>query len=228
VDGVTGADGEDVMVVEHADVSAVVEPIPDAGDVPATRFVRAHARVLDGIAARCAVLPVRFGTVLASRDAVVQELLAPDQSRLLAMLAELQGRVQLILRARYVLETVLAEVVRENPDITTLRERTRSLPDEAGFADRVRLGELVSQAMDTKRAADREVVLGAVQPHVERWSVRRSGGLEGVLDLAVLVDAQALPELEEHTRAAAERTAGRVDLQLVGPMAPYDFATERV
>jgi len=52
--------------------------------------------------------------------------------------------------------------------------------------------------------------------------------MNGLLDLAVLVDASRVADVEEHTRRAAQQLAGRVDLQLIGPMAPYDFATDGV
>jgi hypothetical protein len=219
----TGATDENVMLLEHGDLAAVVEPVPDSGEISASAFVRAHARVLDSVASRCTVLPVRFGTVVVSREAVIDELLVADEPQVAAALEELTGRVQLLLRARYVLEAVLAEVVEENPQVSSLRERTRDLPEDVAVPDRVRLGELVSRAMEAKRAGDREVLFDAVQPHAQRWSVRPSGGLDGVLDLAVLIDESAVEEFERHARAAAKELAGRVDVQLLGPMAPYDF-----
>src|SRR5262245_2296640 len=62
VEGITGAGEDGVMLLAHADLAAVVEPLAQAGEATASRFVRAHARVLDTVATRCAVLPVRFGT----------------------------------------------------------------------------------------------------------------------------------------------------------------------
>lgn len=228
VTDLAGATGEAVTVVVHDELAAVVEAVPDADDVPAARFVRAHARVLDAVAARCSVLPLRFGTVVESDEAVVEELLAPDRDHLVAALEQLDGHVQLLLRARYVLDAVLAEVVAEHPQVRELRARTRDLPDDAAMPERVRLGELVSQAIESKRAADREAVLAALRPHARRWSVRPSGGLDGLLDLAVLVDAHGVADFEAHAQAAAEQMAGRADLELIGPMAPYDFASDGV
>ncbi|MGZ4628678.1 GvpL/GvpF family gas vesicle protein [Oryzihumus sp.] len=228
VTDLAGATGEVVAVVVHGELAAVVEAIPDADAVPAARFVRAHARVLDAVAARCSVLPLRFGTVVASDEAVVEELLAPDRDHLVDALEQLDGHVQLLLRARYVLDTVLAEVVAEHPQVRELRARTRDLPDDAAMPERVRLGELVSQAIETKRAADREAMLAVLQPHARRSSVRSSGGLDGLLDLAVLVDEHGVADFEAHAQAAAAQMAGRAELELIGPMAPYDFASDGV
>jgi len=139
-------------------------------------------------------------------------------------LQHVSGKVQLNLRVSYVEEQVLAEVVREQPRVAELRERTRELPEGAVHRDLVELGELVSAALEAKSAADAEVVLEAVQRHEVELVERAGGGLDHVVDLALLVPEERLEAFEQMLEEQAEATHGRLRWRLVGPVAPYDFA----
>ena len=89
---------------------------------------------------------------MADEESVVEDLLAPQRAATsLSLLDELAGRAQFNLRATYHEHVVLAEVVAADPEIAELRERTRDLPEDAAYAERVRLGELVARAMEHKR-----------------------------------------------------------------------------
>ena len=47
--------------------------------------------------------------------------------------------------------------------------------------------------------------------------------MDGLLEAALLVDRDRVSELEEVLEVVAETVHERVELRLVGPMAPYDF-----
>ena len=80
------------------------------------------------------------GSVVDGERAVVEELLAPQQEHFLEMLDQVAGRVQFTLRAHYVLDTVLAEIVAADPEIAQLRRETADLPEDATHFKRIRLG----------------------------------------------------------------------------------------
>jgi hypothetical protein len=221
-----GIDAQEVEYVEHGDVVAAVSAF--ALDRPAGRRAElmAHSAVLEALAARGPVVPVQFGSVLADRDAVVQDLLEPDREAFVRLLQRLEGTQQYNLRATYVEDQVLAEVVRSRPDIAELRERTRNLPDGVLHPDLVRLGELVSQAMEAKRAADADQVLDALLPHVIADAPRAGGGVDHLLEVAVLVDEEQVPAMEAALETLAEAMHERARLRLTGPVPPYDFVEE--
>ena len=102
----------------------------------------AHERVLDTVAERTAVLPMRFPAVV-EEQGVVDELLAPNQDRFVEALARLDGLAQFTLKGRYEQDAVLREIAEADPKIMALRERVRELPEDASYYDRIRLGELV-------------------------------------------------------------------------------------
>lgn len=219
-----GLDDVPVELVALDDLAAVVSRF--TLDRPPGRKAElvAHSRVVDALAASGAVVPVQFGSVLEHDTAAVEELLAEQGEVARATLHRVQGRVQMNLRVSYVEERVLEEVVRENPRVAELRRRTRDLPEGAVHPDLVELGEQVSAALAAKSAEDAETVLGAIREHPVELVERKGGGIDHVIDLALLVPADRTEVLEQTLEAYAEQTHERLRWRLVGPVAPYDFA----
>ncbi len=222
-DGLTGIDGAPVELVRLGDVAAAVSVA--ALDRPPGRRAElvAHRDVVDALAASGAVVPVQFGAMLADPDDVVQTVLGPEEEYFASMLAELAGRRQFVVRGRYNEQAVLAEVVAADPEVAHLRAITRDAPEHAARAERVRLGELVAHALEQKREQDAAIVLDAVLPHVASYAPHEVSGIDRALDVAFLVDEEAQPDFEDALEAVAEAMHERVRLQLLGPMAPYDF-----
>jgi Gas vesicle synthesis protein GvpL/GvpF len=225
-DDLVGIGDTAVKYLEHGAVAAVVGTVTVDRPLGRRADLLAYSNVLDGIAATGAIVPVRFGTVLPTREDVVAELLGPHEEHFVAVLGELEGRQQFNLRARYDEETVLGEVVGENADIAELRERTRDVPEDASYAERVRLGELVARALDGKRADDGDTILEEILPHTVAYNVREGGGLDHLLDVAFLVDADRREDFEAAAEKAGAAMGDRARLRLLGPLAPYDFVPE--
>jgi hypothetical protein len=224
VPSMTGVAGHQLAEVVHDQLKAVVGEIDVDEPVMRKADLTAYHEVLDRLAGAGPVVPVRFGSALADETSVVESLLDERPDEMLALLDALEGRRQFSLRARYVEEAVLAEVVAEDDDIRRLNERTRGVPEEASWGDRIRLGELVAQAVERRRQGDAADLLDAVLPLVVEHRELNGSGLDHVLEVALLVDDDRQTELEEMLEAYAEAVHERVRLRLVGPLAPYDFA----
>ena len=222
VSGLTGLDGVEVELVEHAGLAAVVSRLPLDRPPGRSAELVAHARVVDALSAATTVVPARFGLVLAQDLGEVAGVLDDGSDGFRAALERLAGCVQLNLRATYLSQQVLAELVRQDPEVAELRRRTRGLPAGTPHPDLVRLGEAVSRGLTRKRLEDGDVVLQVVLPHVVRH-VTRPGSEYDVLDLALLVRRDGVDALEEELEVMAEAVHERIRLRLVGPVAPYDF-----
>jgi len=221
--GLTGMDDGDVFLVGGDTVAAAVGSIALERPPGRRAELMAHSKVLDTLAASGPVVPVQFGSVMADEDAVLQELLVPNEDHFSRLLDEVAGRGQYNLKATYHEHVVLAEVVSENPEIRQLRDYTRELPESAGHRERLRLGELVARALEDKRSFDAGVLLDAIAPYVVAQAPRTGDGVDQLLDTALLVDDERRSEFEEHLEGLAEAVHERIRLRLVGPVAPYDF-----
>lgn len=221
-----GVDDAAVTFVEHGDLAAAVTEV--ALDRPPGRSaeLRAHGAVVDALAAAGPVVPTQFGAIMADDRHVVDELLAPRHDALVGTLDRLRGTCEMRLRATYVEEQVLTEVVEADPRIAELRRRTAALPEGSVHPERVRLGELVSRAMEDKRAGDSEDVMTVVRPYVLAEAPLPAGGTDHLHTVALLVEDERVADLEQVLEQLAEAVHERIRLALVGPMAPYDFVEE--
>jgi hypothetical protein len=226
-DDLTGIDDAPVRVVVHDRTVGALVSTMDLERPPGRRAdLLAYSRVLDSLAVHGPVVPVRFGSVMEDDESVAEVLLADDVDLFTELLAELSGRVQFTLRASYVESVVLAEVAAEDPEIARLHAATRDVPVEAAYGQNVRLGELVAAALEAKRGWDSQMVVETVEPHVVALQERAGGGLDHVVNLALLVDDERQDELEQLLEELAEAVHERMRLRLVGPVAAYDFVGE--
>ena len=173
--------------VRYDGLAALISEVDTSGQLGSPDDLRAHREILDATAAEVPVLPLRFGTLLASEDAVVKDLLAAHHDEFTAALDQLEGRTEFQVKGRYVKDAI-------HGDATVSRE------EDARALRRAMEGLCVASV---GREPDHE--LDAV--HV-----------------AFLVPVDQEPEVERVIEDLAREWEGRIDVQLLGPMAAYDFA----
>lgn len=214
-----------VSTIVHGRIAAIVSDVPVDRPLGARGDLVAHETVLDAVADRSAVVPMRFPAVV-EEDAVVDELLAPNEDRFLTMLDGLENRVQFTLTGRYEQDAVLREILEGDPEIAALREKIRSLPEDATYYDRVRLGELVVQTLEDRRDVEAAEIVGRLAPLAVTTASNPLAAPEDVVNTAFLVERERRPEFEDAVESVGKDLVGRIRLRLLGPVAPYDFVDE--
>ena len=214
-----------VRRIVHGELAAFVSDV-DRGPLAAARELRAHWRVLEGAASKATVLPVRFGTVMESDEAVVKEFLAPRHDRLVAQLAELTGKVQLTVKAFYDEERLLRGVVEGSPAVARLSERVRGRSEAATYYDRIQLGELVSGEVDRARERDGAMLLGRLEPLAVAARREPPSTPDCAVNAAFLVERGRVEEFSGAVAKLAVEVEERMRLRYVGPLPPYSFTEE--
>ncbi|RLP86148.1 GvpL/GvpF family gas vesicle protein [Micromonospora sp. CV4] len=221
--GVGEPPGE-VAVIRHGDLGALVSEVPLDAPLGRSADLRAYQELLDGTAAVAPVLPVRFGTVVTGPDAVV-DLLRPHHDRFAAALAELEGRVQYVVHGRFDERTLLRGVLDENPTAAGLAEQVRGRSEAASREPRIRLGELISQAVELRREAENRRLLDATAEYVVSAQLRPPSHELDAAHLALLVDTDQEAALVDALEEYAQHRRGLLRMRLLGPLAPYDFVS---
>jgi len=219
--------GPAVSLLRHEDLAAVVSDVRTDRPLGTREDLLTHERVVESLAAGATVVPLRFGAVVTTAGAVVDELLAPHYDWFAGVIDDLRDRQEFTVVGDYVRDTVLREVLTEEPDVMRLRESLREMPEDAGYYERIRLGELVMQALDRKREADSGTLVEALAPHAVAVAPRRPGGEDAAVDVAILIEAAKRRRFDEAVDELGARWAGRIRLRVVGPLAPYDFVPPR-
>ena len=228
--GVTWADGAlqsaqgvadtSVRALEHGELAALVSELPSADIRARRRDLLRHADVLQQAFERRTILPLGFGTVFASEEDVVSELLEPRYEELVALLQSLEGLVELTLRAFYDETGVLAAVIRDEPRIGALRGSSNP-------ADQVALGEAVAHALADRRARDADEIVASLSSLAREVEVEERVAEYEVVRAAFLLDRSAVEDVEARAEQLAEQHEGLIRFKLTGPLPPHHFVSER-
>lgn len=222
MDGVGDPAGR-VRLVQSDGLAALVSDVNPDNPLGSPQDLAAHKEVLDATAAAAPVLPLRFGAVLASDDAVSLELLDSNQDEFRAALSELEGRVEYVVKGRYAERAMLEEVLSENPRAQRLREQIQGQDPDATRELRIELGEIINDAIEEKRERDTRAVRDAMADHCVASVVREPTHERDAAHVAFLVDEAQEEGMEKAFESLARNWEGRVELRLMGPMAAYDF-----
>jgi hypothetical protein len=214
-----------IELVRHGNLVALVSEVALTGRLGTPEDLQVHAQVLDAAAVEVPVLPLRFGTVMTTQDAVAGELLAVYQEALAAALTEVRGRTQYVVKGRYVEQVVLAEALAEVPEAARLGKQIRDKDPDATRHARIRLGLIISNAIVAKRNADTRALGEVMAPHCVASVVREPTHELDAVHVALLAEITRQDDLDQALSDLASDWAGRIEIRLLGPMAPYDFTT---
>jgi hypothetical protein len=212
-----------LRLVRTADLAALVSEVDLSGQLGTPEDLQAHKEILDATVTTSPVLPVRFGSVLTDEDAVVSELLEPHGEEFAAALDELDGRAEYVVKGRYVERAILKEILSEDPDAARLSEQIQGRDQDATRDLRMRLGELISDEVAARRDKDTRLLLSAMADHCEASVIREPTHELDAVYAAFLIPMDQADEVERVADQLGSRWEGRIELRVLGPMAPYDF-----
>lgn len=219
----TGIGGAAVQTIASDAIAAIVSDVP-GGELEAGREeLMIHAQVLEDALEGGVVLPMRFGAVMADAESVRQELLERHHDTLASQLAELDGKVELRLRAVFEEAALMSEVVRDNAEIASLREALRGQDDDATYYERIRLGEMVAAAVEYKRGAEAQEILDALAPLALAVDAGELGHERVALNASFLVERERLAEFDAAVDEVGRAREGRMRLRYTGPLPAHSF-----
>jgi Gas vesicle synthesis protein GvpL/GvpF len=215
-----------LQAVSAAGLAAVAAEAPEGGLKGRDRstllpWLQSSQKVIERLMARGPVLPVALGTVLEDPGRI-RHMLASG-GRVLEAALEALGRCwQMDLSVRWDLGETVARLMADVPAgmidaAATGNETARCALDAALAAlvagERRRVQTLVGTAL---RSVARDIIISEpVEP-------------DGVVGIAMLVDHLVLRHVETAIDRLDHDFEGRLTYRLIGPLAPYSFATVQV
>jgi hypothetical protein len=222
-----GSSASPVRTIVEQGLAAVVS------DCEQTRFdtsrvnLMAHERVVEQVMreASC-LLPVRFGTVASPPEPEqdIRRLLRVRRVEFDRLLHEMQGKVEVGVKALWQdTNAVFQEIASEWHEVRRLRDRIEGQPERTPQIERVRLGEMVKEALDRKRERQAVRILEPLRP-LAAEVVENPVVLDRmILNAAFLVSAEQDSDFDRAVRELDAQLAPRVVLRHVGPVPPYNF-----
>lgn len=221
--GAARATAASVEVVEHEGLAALVSPASERAIRLSRQSVVAHSDVLQAAFECGPVLPLRLGTVLADQAAVAGYLLEVGR-RLGVRLEALEGKAEMRVKAVYGEQELLRAVLAGDRALARAAQRIQSLPPAAAHFERISLGEAIAAAVETRRAADQQALVGELAPLAVAVSVLEPAHERSAMNAAFLVERDRLEDFDATVERVSESRAPEMSFRLIGPLPPYSFA----
>jgi hypothetical protein len=207
-----------LRIVQGGGLAAIVSDAPE-GLRPKRKDLLAHQTVLNEAGAGGSVLPMRFGSVAQDDDAVAQ-VLTERAEHYRERLTALDGRVEYNVKASHNEEAVLHRVMSGNPELRALAESNRQ-SGGGTYDDKLRLGEMVAQAVQSLEGEDAGEVQRLLEPAAEAVSPgpESTGWLANVSVLVGRDSSAGFLEAVDEFR----KNHPHLELRVNGPLPPYSF-----
>lgn len=219
----TGINDEPVSPVASEGLAALTSDVPDEFLEAGRDELLTHSRVLEQALENGTVLPMRFGVVLPDEKSVRDELLAPHSEELEAQLRDMDGKVEINLKVLHDEEIILREALAEIPEAAELRQSIQGKPEDATYYERIRLGELIAQALDDKREQTGPGIVERLSPHAVAVQVGEPAHERMALNASFLVERKNLERFDKAVDELGEAQGGRIRIKYTGPLPPHSF-----
>ncbi|MBI3953798.1 MAG: GvpL/GvpF family gas vesicle protein [Chloroflexi bacterium] len=215
-----------IYTIPNAGLATVVSDSA-VGEYESTRAnLLAHERVQERVMRDFALLPVRFSTVAgptySGQD--IRRLLEKRSREFAGLLAEVEGKSEFGLKALWKDAGLpFEEIVAQNESIRRLRASLQGKPPLATHFERVRLGEMVKQALDRKRSTEAAQILAPLRAVAHRTVENKVLMDRMIVNAAFLVAKERTGEFDELISRLDAELGQRVVFKYVGPTPPYNF-----
>lgn len=215
-----GIDAQRLRLIGVDGVRAIVSDAPEERPALGREALTAHSNVLEAVLASATVLPMRFGVIVESDDAVREQLLEPHRDELLAQLDRLAGRVELTLRATYEEAPLLREILASEPQIRALHASSGG-----SYLEQIQLGEMIAAAVEERRRRDAEEILGLLTPLADDYQLAQPRHERMALSASFLIPRDGIAQFDAAVDDVGRRQSHRMRLRYTGPLPPHSFVT---
>ncbi|HLA82380.1 MAG TPA: GvpL/GvpF family gas vesicle protein, partial [Thermoleophilia bacterium] len=173
-----------------------------------------------------AVLPVKFGTVLASAGEVCTAL---DRwhGRLASALEQLGNMVEIEVAASWDLGQTFDQIGRQ-PRIAALAASLVGRSDRDTMDTRVQIGRLVKEELDRRREEYRQEVVSSLTCLARDVQANPLPSDELVLNVAFLIERAQLDDFYARVQQLDRSLQSQLTFRCIGPLPPYSFGTVEI
>lgn len=222
--------GDGVRAVVHADLAAIVSPAPPVEltqlrkDALAKMLV-GHQQVIESVMQGAGtVLPFRLGTYVPSEAAVV-DILVKGNELIHRLIEAIAGKIEMDVVVTWTDFASLLKEVGEEDEIQKGKAALAANPRGVSVEDQLKIGMMIKEAVDRKRAAISRQVFETLAPASCAHSRHENMDDQMIINTAFLLAAAQRPEFERTLDELDARFNGKLKIRCVGPLAPYSFYT---
>jgi len=218
---ISGMEGKDIYTINKNGLAMVVSDLPFQEEILATRAnLLCHEKVMEEIMKEYDVIPISFGTIVQTKEEIIDEILKEKRAELEKLFQVLAGKIELGLKASWVdMKSVFQEIAKSSPIIQQLKKSKN-----VSYQERISTGELVGKLLESRRDAEKEKILKYLEAVAEDFKENKVLADDMILNTAFLVRKNKEKEFDRKINELGVKYEKRIKFAYVGPLPPFNFA----
>src|SRR6266496_3564887 len=217
-----GVGGKDVYTIPGGPVAAIVSGVAGSRIRPERANLMAHQAVLQRLMADTTPLPMAFGTVAASPEAI-RKILLRNQRAFQEQFKRVAGKVEMGLRVAWDVPNIFEYFVDTHAELRLARDRLMSARHEFTQDEKIELGRMFDRLLNEDREDHARKVERVLSPLCVEFKLNPCRKEHEVVNLACLVRRDSQEAFSAAVFAAAKLFDNSFTFDYSGPWAPYNF-----
>jgi hypothetical protein len=217
-----GIEGNDVYSISEGRVAAVVSGLASSKIRPQRANLAAHQAVLKCLMADTTPLPMAFGTVATSPEAI-RGILVRNRRAFEEQLQRVAGKVEMGLRVAWDVPNIFEYFVNTHAELRLARDRLVGARHEFTQEEKIELGRMFDRLLNDDREDHTRNVEHVLAPVCAEFKANQCRNEHEVMNVACLVRRDRQEEFSAGVFAAAKRFDNNFSFDYSGPWAPHNF-----
>ena len=213
-----------VYGINFRDISAIVSNSPVIQYEARRVNMTTHEKVLEEIMKQFTVLPVRFSTISEHDDNTgILRILETEYEKFSSLLDKMEGTKELGLKVLAHEAPMYESIIEKYDEIRTLRDKLINLPVDKTHYQRMKIGEMVAEALKNETNTYKNNILEALTPLSVDQKVNDNYGELMILNAAFLINNSSEPAFDQAVNDLDEKFGRYMTFKYVGTLPPYNF-----
>ncbi|MCF8347574.1 MAG: GvpL/GvpF family gas vesicle protein [Bacteroidales bacterium] len=219
-----GGRGDEVYGVHFKDITAVVSNSPIIQYDARRVHMIAHQKALEAVMKNFTVLPVRFSTISEQdNESGILKILEKEYDKFNDLLIKMEGKKELGLKIMAHEAPIYESIIQKYDDIRSLRDKLINLPPDKTHYQRMKIGEMVAEALKNETENYKDIILDVLKPLSVDVKINDNYGEMMILNVAFLIKNTEEPAFDEAVNVLDAKYGHLMTFKYVGTLPPYNF-----
>ncbi len=224
-----GDKSSQVITIGFKDLAAVVSNSPfmvydSLAKEKTVKDLVTHQFVIEKVMEGSTIIPVKFGTMVETEDEVIK-FMEKGYFVLRNALRKMEGKIELDVVASWKLPKILAMIYSHDRRVQKKQQEIALKGDKATVEDKVALGKLIEQALNTRKVRNRYLILQTLKKEAKEICLHGLTSDEMVFNAAFLIKAHDKEKFYKTVDKLDQGFEDTLNFRLVGPLPSYSFST---
>jgi hypothetical protein len=219
-----GKRADHVYGVSYNGITAIVSSSPIIIYEARRLNMITHEKVLEEAMKQFTVLPVRFSTISETEDdSGIKQIIKNDYDKFDEMLTKMDGKKELGLKILAKEVEMYEHILEKYDNIKALREKLMNLPPDKTHYQRVKIGEMVAEALKKETENYKNSIIASLSPLSEDLKINDNYGEMMILNAAFLIKNDSEPEFDKIVNDLSVQYGRLMTFKYTGIIPLYNF-----